>query len=136
MQKNIPKPRPVLDTIDYVLAQYKEFYHSENSNQIIAGWLDQCYRDADIQLAPYSRKDYKYAISFLYSYRGSKDTFNSYRRDIERFLQWSWLIRNQSVLEHKRADIEEFIDFCVKPPKSWISTKKLLNSNGLMVAAL
>jgi hypothetical protein len=32
------------------------------------------------------QQDYEYAKNFLLSYRGSIDTFNSYRRDIERFL--------------------------------------------------
>lgn len=125
MQKSLVKPKPVFDTIDYIIAQYKECYNSDNSLNIISKWLDQCYQDTDIKLPDYSNKDYKYAIIFLYSYRGSKDTFNSYRRDLERFLQWSWLVRKQSVLDLKRADIEEFINFCTNPPKNWISTKKV-----------
>jgi len=64
------------------------------------------------------------ALNFLYSYRGSSDTFSAYRRDLERLLQWSWFIRKQSILDHKREDIEAFIEFCLKPPKSWIGLKK------------
>ena len=36
-------------------------------------------------------QDYLHAKRFLLSYRGSLDTFNSYRREIERFLQWCQL---------------------------------------------
>lgn len=68
------------------------------------------------------QQDYKYAKSFLLSYRGSIDTFNSYRRDIERFLQWCQLKENKTVTEIKREEFERFLDFCQKPPKSWIST--------------
>jgi site-specific recombinase XerD len=64
------------------------------------------------------------ALNFLYSYRGSQDTFAAYRRDIERFLQWSWFVRKQSLLDHKREDIEAFVEFCLKPPKSWIGVRK------------
>src|SRR5690606_254961 len=64
-------------------------------------------------------------LNFLYSYRGSSDTFNAYRRDIERFLQWSWFVRQQSVLKHKREDIEAFVEFCIKPYKSWIGLKNV-----------
>ena len=34
--------------------------------------------------------DYKHASQFLYTYRGSAETFKSYRREIERLLQWAW----------------------------------------------
>ena len=39
--------------------------------------------------------DYKHARRFLLSYRGSKDTFNAYHRDIERFLLWCQLKANK-----------------------------------------
>ncbi|MBA3813420.1 MAG: site-specific integrase [Alphaproteobacteria bacterium] len=64
------------------------------------------------------------ALNFLYSYRGSADTFSAYRREMERFLQWSWFVQKKSILDHKREDIESFIEFCLKPPKSWIGLKK------------
>ena len=38
------------------------------------------------------KKDYIHAYNFLLSYRGSIDTFTAYRREIERLLQWTWLI--------------------------------------------
>lgn len=69
-------------------------------------------------------KDYKIARNFLKQYGGSQSTFVSYRREIERLFQWSWLITKKSVLALKREDIEKYIEFCMKPPKSWIGTKK------------
>ena len=68
--------------------------------------------------------NYQKALSFLKAYRGSRGTFDSYRREIERFLQWSWTIANKTIKELKRGDIESFIDFCQEPPKSWIGLKK------------
>src|SRR5207253_560728 len=53
----------------------------------------------------------------------SQDTFNGYRRELERLLQWSWLVQKKSILSLKRADIEDFIEFCQAPYKSWIGTK-------------
>jgi len=69
--------------------------------------------------------DYLRAISFLKSYNGSLGTFNSYRREIERFYQWSWLIAEKSIKELKRDHIENYIRFCQNPPKSWIGLKKV-----------
>lgn len=68
--------------------------------------------------------DYRQSISFLKSYIGSQGTFNAYRREVERLLQWSWTIAHKTLKELKRDDIEAFITFCQKPPKSWIGVKK------------
>ena len=40
-------------------------------------------------IAPFAVDDYKHASQFLYMYRGSEATFNSYRRELERLLHWS-----------------------------------------------
>jgi len=69
---------------------------------------------------PGAAQDYEYALKFLYSYNGSTATFNAYRRDIERLLQWSWLVNSTPALTLQREDIEAFINFCLKPPQSWI----------------
>src|SRR3990167_9279276 len=67
------------------------------------------------------KQDYELAKKFLLSYRGSIDTFNSYRREIERFLQWCQLIANKNVKQIRRDEFEAFLDFCQKPRKTWIS---------------
>ncbi len=69
--------------------------------------------------------DLEFTLKFLYSYNGSAATFNSYRREIERLLQWSWRIEQASVLTLKREHIEDFIRFCLNPPKAWIGKKNV-----------
>jgi len=79
------------------------------------------------------QQDYFHASQFLRTYRGSEATFNAYRRELERLLQWSWLIANKSLTEIKRADIEAFVEFCQKPPLAWIGTKnvaRFIEKNG------
>jgi site-specific recombinase XerD len=71
------------------------------------------------------QNDFNYTLNFLKSYIGSQGTFNSYRREAERLLQWSWLIKNKTIDELGREDIEQYIHFCQSPPKSWISLKKV-----------
>ncbi len=68
--------------------------------------------------------DYGAVIKFLQSYTGSQGTFNSYRREVERLLHWTWLIENKTLSQVKREDVEIFIRFCQKPPKAWIGLKK------------
>lgn len=73
------------------------------------------------------------SAQFLYTYRGSPDTFASYRREIERFLQWCWFVQGLSLDKVRRQHIENFIEFCQSPPKSWIGTKsvqRFLNQGG------
>lgn len=74
---------------------------------------------------PRFQNDFNYTLNFLKSYTGSQGTFNSYRREAERLLQWTWLVKNTTLDELKRDDIEQFIHFCQAPPKSWISLKKV-----------
>ncbi|MCX7121630.1 MAG: site-specific integrase [Gammaproteobacteria bacterium] len=80
------------------------------------------------------QQDYEHARNFLLSYRGSVDTFNSYRREIERFLQWCQLIGNKTVKQIRRDEFEAFLDFCQKPPKTWISNtieNRFIEKNGV-----
>jgi integrase len=70
-------------------------------------------------------KDFEYSLGFLKSYLGSMGTFNSYRREAERLLQWCWHVKKTSLKDLKKEDIEQFIHFCQNPPPSWISLKKV-----------
>ena len=72
----------------------------------------------------FAQANLQLAYGFLKQYDGNKATFNCYRREIERFLQWSWLIQKTSILDLTRDEIESYIKFCMDPPKSWISIQK------------
>lgn len=89
--------------------------------------LNYLNKNQENAVLPDSRfqNDFNYTLNFLKSYTGSLGTFNSYRREAERLLQWSWHIKNTTVDELKREDIEQYIHFCQNPPKSWISLKKV-----------
>ena len=71
-------------------------------------------------------EDFYQCKAFLQSYTGSQATFNAYRREIERLLQWAWLIAKKPIQQLKRADIETYLTFCQTPPPEWIGTKKSL----------
>lgn len=101
-KKSFRTPLPLFDSIEYIQLQQ-----------------DFSYLNAGYQL-----RDIKIAIEFLKSYRGSQGTFNSYRREIERLLHWCALISKTTLKKLKRSDIEEFIKYCLKPPKEWIGKTK------------
>lgn len=64
--------------------------------------------------------DYRYACEFLCSYDGSPATFNTYRRELERLFHWSWFVAKKWIVQLKRNDIEQYLEFCKSPPKHWI----------------
>src|SRR3989338_7820494 len=126
------KPYPLFDTLEQLQEQYKQC-QANDSKQIIAVWLNQCFAGADFELPHYAHRDYLHVLNFLYSYRGSVDTFNAYRRELERMIQWGWLIQDQSILKLKRAEIETFIEFCRNPHQRWIGIKtvsRFIDKNG------
>jgi len=124
MSKKHYIPKPVFDTLDEVEQLYKTVESANKPLQPVKQWLVHCLNLSATEFPNYLPKDYLHVLRFLYNYRGSKDTFSSYRRELERLLQWSWFIREKSVLKLKRQDIEAFIEFCIKPYKRWISLKK------------
>ena len=78
--------------------------------------------DSDLVLKPV---DYQLVIKFLSIYDGNTATFESYRRELERLLQWSWLIAKKSILKLSREDIESYVQFCMKPAREWIGKKRV-----------
>lgn len=69
-------------------------------------------------------EDFAITVQFLSHYVGSTGTFNTYRRETERLLQWCWHIAIRNIGELGREDMEDFVHFCQKPPKAWIGLKK------------
>ncbi|HSW69738.1 MAG TPA: tyrosine-type recombinase/integrase [Gammaproteobacteria bacterium] len=81
--------------------------------------------------------DYQHTCYFLKAYRGSAETFKSYRREIERLLQWAWFRQVKSLKDLRRNDIEVFLEFCQAPPKHWIGVKhvpRFIEKDGLRIA--
>ena len=89
--------------------------------------MDHLHKNTDNAVLPDTRfqSDFNHVLGFLKSYNGSLGTFNSYRREAERLLQWCWHIKHMSLTELKRDDIEQFVRFCQSPPLTWIALKKV-----------
>lgn len=115
-------PRPFIDTLEHTCDFYKKCQIG-NKNKIIHEWMYSCLDGLDIDIPEYVFSEFSYVIHFLYEYRGSTDTFNAYRREIDRLMQWSWFVQKKSLFALRRLDIESFIEFCKAPPKRWINTK-------------
>lgn len=106
MSQPFPIPQPLFDTL-------------ENINEISTSITEY------IATLPISsaQKEFELCTEFLKSYGNSKDTFTSYRREVERLLHWSWLVCKKSVKEITRNDIRDYLQFVNTPPKHWMATK-------------
>ncbi|NIB45057.1 site-specific integrase [Pseudomaricurvus alkylphenolicus] len=116
-------PVPIIDNLGQIGNPYRQKQFSVDQ------YLDQPVDGIEVDL--------EHALKFLYSYNGSTATFNSYRRELERLLQWAWRIEQISVLTLRREHIEDFVRFCLKPPTAWIGTKnvsRFKNQQGERVA--
>lgn len=100
--ENITSPLPLFDSIDY-FANQKKFSYLDNKYNLV---------------------DIKISAAFLKCYNGSRGTFDSYRREVERLLHWCALVASKSLKDLKRDDIAEYLSFCQNPPKSWLGKSK------------
>jgi len=72
------------------------------------------------------KKEYLLGSGYLKGLMGNKqkqETFNSYRRDLEKYFQWSWLVQKKSILSLKPSDLQEFLKFVTRPPLVWQHTQ-------------
>lgn len=78
-----------------------------------------------IDATPEAVSDYQYAAEFIFSYRGSPDTFSTYRREIEHFLHWCLIVSKKTLKQIVREDIETYVEFAKQPPSNWIGEKNV-----------
>lgn len=90
-----------------------------------------------LQLSEKFSNDFKYVKQFLLSYQNNEATFNSFRREIERFAQYCWFVVKKNMRDMKRQDIETYLSFCQKPPSAWISNlsvpRFIIDKDGLRI---
>lgn len=87
-------------------------------------YIDKAIVEVPPHMDKHYANDYHHALAFLKCYTGSLGTFNSYRREVERILQWGQHIAGLTLTQMKREHIEAFVAFCQNPPKTWIGIKK------------
>lgn len=81
------------------------------------------------------RTHWQWGRAFL-EYTGrnkSIHTYDRFRNEIEKFLLWSFLVKETCIEELRKTDILDYADFCWKPSVDWIGTSnqeryKLKNS--------
>lgn len=84
----------------------------------------------------WKKQHWDWACEFL-KYVGrnkSEHTFTRFRSEVEKFLLWTFLIKQEPVDGFRKKDILEYADFCWQPPLDWIvysNHEKFLLSNGV-----
>ena len=111
------KPSPIIDNLEYIDDPFKR-----NSFEVAQFFAISQKASNPLERA---ETDYEYALKFLYAYNGSSATFSAYRREVERLLQWCWFVHGHAATTLKREDFENYVEFCISPPKSWIGLKNV-----------
>ena len=101
-------PKPFFDTLEHMENPGSRRVSEDGVERVLGGCSEQ------------AMEDYQMADEFIYTYRGSQETFRQYRKTLEQLLAWTWLVNGKSLRETQRQDIEKFIEFCVNPPRAWI----------------
>ena len=55
----------------------------------------------------------------------SKHTYARFRNEVERFLLWAILVKDQPIDSYKKSDVLDYADFCWQPPVKWIGSSSL-----------
>ena len=108
---NIDAPLAFFDTLEEMRNPFKQPLKS----------LEHLAVDAPSEVID----DYQCAAEFIYSYRGSPDTFSTYRREIEHFLHWCLVIAKKPLKQIVREDIETYVEFSKQPPSNWVGQKNV-----------
>jgi site-specific recombinase XerD len=108
-KQSTPTPKPLFDTLDQI---------EEPISDVVNQYLDGIKVKEALE-------EYQLTLEFLKSYIHSQDTFNSYRREVERLLQWSWLIAERPVKSLTRNECRDYLNFVQAPPTNWIGVKNV-----------
>jgi len=87
----------------------------------------------------WQKEHWQWACDFLLfiGRNKSEHTFTRFRSEIEKFLLWSFLIKQSPVDAYRKKDILEYADFCWQPPLSWIAFTnhdKFVFANGVFAS--
>ncbi len=74
---------------------------------------------ARMDASEFPHADFAVVKLFLLSYIHSNDTFNAYRRDVERFCQWLWFVEKKSLKDFAYQDALAYVAFFQNPAKEW-----------------
>ena len=86
-------------------------------------WRDYEPLDLFFNTKPqWCREHWKWARDYLV-YLGrnnSEHTYIGFRSDMEKFLLWSFLVAEKTIIDFRKNDILDYAEFFFKPPQPWI----------------
>lgn len=105
-------PQPLFDTFQcFHKLNFLQLSNERSAvQQYLKGFDDSCC----------AIDSYLVVRSFLKSYAGNQSTFNSFRTHVERLLLWALIVARKPLLDLRRSDAEQFMEFCLNPPSDWV----------------
>ena len=65
--------------------------------------------------------DYLRTLRFLEIFTGQPNTFYRYRSETQRYLNFIWVLRHETLEETDQVTLKAYFEFLKHPPKSWIA---------------
>jgi len=103
-------PQPLFADFSHIFKLQEEASHCYKSTQ---AFLASCSNGS----APFEL--YKWTKAFL-DRAQNKNTYDIYRKYIERFALWLMLVKIKPLTLLDASDVDEFYKFCASPPLSWV----------------
>lgn len=72
----------------------------------------------------YTHTEVLWVGDFLHTYSSNSVTLLGYTKEMEKYLQWLWRIKQKSIVKVDHRDAKEFVDFLRYPPMAYISHGK------------
>ena len=121
LTKPIPLYPPYIDLCEFDLEDYPELAKIFSDNE--PWWLEQ----------------FNWGKLFLIYIGRNKSThtYDRFRNDVERFLLWSFIVKQKPIDQLRKSDLLEYADFCWQPPVAWIGTsnqERFIITNGYSAA--
>lgn len=74
-------------------------------------------------LPPGARDDWYAGALFLMRHATNAGTYSQFRGEVQRFLNYIWIVRQKSLREISGDDVDGYMEFVKKPPASWCTSK-------------
>ncbi|WP_448250418.1 tyrosine-type recombinase/integrase [Thalassotalea agariperforans] len=121
LTKPVPLYPPYIDLCEFDLEDYPELAKIFSDNE--PWWLEQ----------------FNWGKLFLIYIGRNKSThtYDRFRNDVERFLLWSFIVKQKPIDQLRKSDLLEYADFCWQPPVTWIGTsnqERFIITNGYSAA--
>ncbi|OLF81951.1 hypothetical protein AWH63_10450 [Marinobacter sp. C18] len=100
---------PLFDTAEHLPDQLERLEDYPSLSEFLSGLPETAF------------KDWQQSAQFLQRHTGSPGAFSRFRGEVQRFLNWLWLVQGKTLVEVTGDDLDAYAKFVKRPPAAWIT---------------